>query len=319
MDAKRFPMSAEELDGSLRAIAGRARALFEAVDADQTRRLTFGFVATLAVADLTARPLKEVKEGRSSLLKRLQDEALEAAMQRARATATQRESAGRGFGGLVWDAIADALVAVMAERHLLPDRPAADDRVGAGSASETMFVGIDRCMRAYSEAAPDALEAAGLTGPVRMSDPSQLVNASSRKARSSAASDRITRGEAYARKAHRERIRGAGWGLLFILGGTALAVAVQFGWAELNGSGARSTAMNPALAAAFASIEQQCSAQEWPNETIRCQAVLDRRLQCALSEDGCAIVETYCVLSELGFALPNFNRAESEYGGEVPC
>lgn len=76
--------------------------------------------------------------------------------------------------------------------------------------------------------------------------------------------------------------------------------AFAFGWRYFSGE---PKPVNPAVLQAFRHWEAYCLQERWPNQTVRCQALLDR-MSCQTAEFGCTAREWYDFLDGLGFDLP---------------
>ena len=63
--------------------------------------------------------------------------------------------------------------------------------------------------------------------------------------------------------------------------------------------------VNPAIFTAFDAIENRCLHEQFPNETVRCQTVLQLMKGC-LGPDSCPASEYYNELVTAGFKLPPF-------------
>lgn len=86
---------------------------------------------------------------------------------------------------------------------------------------------------------------------------------------------------------------------------SALACFLLFP-AMLSGCQGQQREINQAVFSAFRAYEAMCAAEQWPQETVRCVALLDKRLSCARAAFDCLAGDYYCTLYELGFDLPPF-------------
>jgi hypothetical protein len=111
-------------------------------------------------------------------------------------------------------------------------------------------------------------------------------------------------------------------GALKAVGGlTATALCAMFVWDWLDDGPAKRASLNPAIFAAFQTIERQCMTESRPYQTVRCQSALEERERCVHSEFRCTSLDYYCVLYKLGFdsELPPYYRSDSAYRGNSPC
>ena len=62
--------------------------------------------------------------------------------------------------------------------------------------------------------------------------------------------------------------------------------------------------LNPAIFPAFRAIENQCLAERWPHETVRCERVLEVWDSCVNAPEPCPATEYYENALKAGFDLP---------------
>jgi hypothetical protein len=157
-----------ELDDLLR----EATEGFRSVDADPTKPITFGFVATLAVADLVRIPLHRARRERTSAFQALDDPPLARATGKAASTAQSRYDARQNFAGAVWHGLASALRASLIQRELArSDREDSSSSVYAANVAGSIFKKIDSYIDLYTSADREVLREAGILNAAEMVDP----------------------------------------------------------------------------------------------------------------------------------------------------
>lgn len=62
--------------------------------------------------------------------------------------------------------------------------------------------------------------------------------------------------------------------------------------------------INPEIFPAFRAIEDQCMAERFPHETVRCKQALRLMQQCTGAEHRCSATDYYASLMDMGFDLP---------------
>ena len=86
----------------------------------------------------------------------------------------------------------------------------------------------------------------------------------------------------------------------------------------LSGDRIRNQSINPEVALTLRGIENRCLNESWPHETVRCKEALEFAYRCYKSE-FCNLEEMYCTYDALGFNLPPYYRADSEFAKDYPC
>lgn len=83
-------------------------------------------------------------------------------------------------------------------------------------------------------------------------------------------------------------------------------VALLFQWWWYADERENNRHINPSIFEAFRGIEDRCAAEQFPNQTVRCQEAIELIRSCSALELGCSANEYYDSLLRLGFHLPPF-------------
>ena len=290
----------------LAQLLAETKTAFGILEEDPTKALVFGFTATLAVTELARISLTDAKKKGSALFVWLEPGLVADARRRAEAIAKSRVAAGQAFGGVVWHTIANGLLALEIERSSETDDLGIAPPGHPAQVAQVIFAGVDRYIRTYAAASAEELERAGILGAAKIVDGSRAGGASG-----GVSGLRATWVS--------EHVRGAMMGLFVVVGLTAVAIAGQYLWAQLSEQKDRNAAFNPAVVSAFHAVERRCFAEQWPNQTVRCQGALSEIEACASAQESCEAKQTYCVLEKLGFDLPSFYKPGTKYANENPC